>query len=447
LPFDFTHTPIDAETFLEKLAGGFGRVVLFLQENDAQPFRAAILDSCLHHRAFDRQTESYRIDYLFDIIKATGEPEFYTDHIRRALATEDEEYSYGQLYELAARLALNGDEDARQIIYARFARQAISQDTTGAEEIVSLDGLAGYLFVAAQWQRWSLTEEDHWYESWLLEKLEEQLGKEQAQQSLEQAAQHQPQLGVYLAEVRQKREQEQVRRKERKPVEALTYDELKTRIADPTHTVRWPVWRRYARRLDEATQLRLAQDLLTETDRVPLLKLLYLFREKAFPLTIDRMLVLAQGRDEDLAEAARWALGNLSDERIRALSEQLWADETGIVTAVELLQNNFANGDYPRLAQQLSQEMPADEFHSLGMAVRDLVEAHPSPNASPTLLVLYEHGRCVLCRHRAVELLASLGSLPPWILAEGCYDADTETRSWVEKAAGQPRPALGGGRI
>ena len=94
MPFDFSHAPIDADTFLDKLAGGFGRVVLFLQENDAQPFREAILDSCLHHRAFDRQTESYRIDYLFDIMKATGEPEFYAVHIRRALAAEDEEYSY-----------------------------------------------------------------------------------------------------------------------------------------------------------------------------------------------------------------------------------------------------------------------------------------------------------------------------------------------------------------
>jgi hypothetical protein len=436
LSFDFTHTPINAETFLEKLAGGFGRIVLFLQENDAQPFRAAILDSCLHHRAFDRQTESYRTDYLFDIIQATGEPEFYATHIRRALATEGEEYSYEQLYELAARLARNGDKDARQVIYARFGRQAISQNTTGAEEIVSLDGMAGYLFVAAQWQRWPLTEEDHWYEGLLLEQLEEQLGQEQAPQALGQASQTQHKLGVYLTEVRQKKQQWQTWQKKVQPTSALTYDDLKTRIADPTHTMHWPKWRSWARRLDTETLARLAQDLLTETDRVPLLKLLYLFREKAFPLAIDRLLVLAQGRDEDLAEAARWALGNLSDGRIRALAEQLWTDETAVVTAVELLQNNFVDGDYERITQRLSQEMPADEFHSLGMAIRDLVKANLSPNAIPTLLALYEHGRCVLCRHRAVELLASLGPLPPWILAEGRYDADTGTRSWVEKAAG-----------
>ena len=77
LPTNFTHIPITAETFLDKLACGFGRVVLFLHENDAVPFREAILDSCLHHRTFDQQTESYRTDYLFDIMRATGEPEFY----------------------------------------------------------------------------------------------------------------------------------------------------------------------------------------------------------------------------------------------------------------------------------------------------------------------------------------------------------------------------------
>ena len=42
-------------------------------------------------------------------------------------------------------------------------------------------------------------------------------------------------------------------------------------------------------------------------------------------------------------------------------------------------------------------------------------------------------GRCILCRSHIVELLASLGPLPPWILAEGRFDTDGETRILVEK--------------
>ena len=92
MPTDFTHTPINAETFLDWLAGGFGRVVLFLRENNPAPFWEAILDSCRHHRAFDGQSEGYRTDYLPDITEATGEPEFYAAHIRRALGADDEDY-------------------------------------------------------------------------------------------------------------------------------------------------------------------------------------------------------------------------------------------------------------------------------------------------------------------------------------------------------------------
>ena len=124
MPTDFTHTPINAETFLDRLAGGFGRVVLFLRENNPAPFREAILDSCRHHRAFDGQSEGYRTDYLLDITEATGEPEFYAAHIRRALGADDEDFEYGQLYALAARLAQSGDAEARRVIYHRFARLA-----------------------------------------------------------------------------------------------------------------------------------------------------------------------------------------------------------------------------------------------------------------------------------------------------------------------------------
>lgn len=435
MPTDFTHMPINAGTFLDRLASGFGRVILFLRENDAALFREAILDSCLHHRAFDQQTESYRTEYLLDIIQATGEPEFYAAHIREALGTEDEDYSYGQLYELAAQFARNGDAEARRVMYDRFGRGADRRDTTGAEDIVALDGLGGYLFVADQWQRHPLPEKDQWEEAWLLGKLEEQAGQEEARQALRHAAQDRPELAAYLAGVEQKRTQWQARRDSREPAPVPTYDDLRTRIADPTQTTRWQPWRSWTRRLGDDALARLAQDLLAETDRGPLLKLLHLFRERAFPLGIDRLLDLARGRDEDIAEAARWVLGNLSDHRIRALALELWEAEESPIAVVHLLRKNFAGGDYARVERLVSGDMPADDFHHLAMIVRRFIEAHPTPEAAPTLLALYERGRCTLCRCSAVELHLPLGPLPPWILAEGRYDADSETRSLVAKSA------------
>lgn len=429
MPTDFTHIPIDAETFLDKLACGFGRVVLFLRENDAVPFREAILDSCLHHRAFDRQAESYRTEFLFDIVQATGEPEFYAARLRQALDTDNEEYSYGQIYEMAARLARNGDGEARRMMYDRFRNHAPRQDTTGAEDLVALDGVGGYLFVAEQWRQHPLPEEDYWEETWLLERLEEQIGQEQAQSALIRAAQDRPGLASYLTEVEQKQARWHEQRDSHNPNPIPTYDEMAARIADPMQTTRWPKWRSWARRLDEDTLARLAQDLLAETDRVPRLKRLHLFRERAFPLPIDPLLGLAWGRDEDIAEAARWALGNLTDPRIRALALELWEAETPILDVLHLLRNNFAPGDYARVETLASRDMPADEYHSLGILTRKLIKINPTPDATPTLLALYEHGRCTVCRCSAVEMMLSLGPLPTWIQAEGRLDADSETRS------------------
>lgn len=434
MPTDFTNIPIDADTFLDKLSCGFGRVILFLRENDATAFREAILDSCLHHRAFDQQAESYRTEYLFDIMRATGEPEFYAAHVRQALGADDEDYDAGQLYELAARFAKNGDAEARRVMYDCFKSHATRHDTTGAEEIITIDGVDGYLFVAEQWQRHPLPEEDHWEEAWLLERLEEQIGQEEARQALKRAAQERPDLMSYLTEVEQKRAQWRARRASREPISVPTYDDLKTLLPDPKQTTRWQRWQSWARCLDDDTLAKLAQDLLAETDRVPLLKRLHLFRERIFPLPIDRLLDLAWGRDEDVSEAAQRALGNLTDPRVRVLALELWEAETPPLGVLDLLRNNFAPGDYARVERMVNGDMPADEYHSLGILTRKLIEANPAPEAMPTLLALYERGRCTLCRCSSVELLLSLGPLPPWMLAEGHYDADSETRSLVTKA-------------
>ena len=428
---DFTHMAIDADTFPDKLACSFGRVILFLRENDAVPFREAILDSCLHHRAFDGHMEDYRTEYLLDIMQATGEPEFYAARIREALGTNGKDYSYSQLYELAARLARNGDEEARRVMYDRFARNAAHHDTTGAADLVALDGVSGYLFVAEQWQLHPLPEEDHWEEAWLLEELKRQIGPEEARQALGRAAEERPESAAYIAGVERKRVQWHEWRDSRKPLPVPTYDDLQGSIADPRQTTRWPKWRSWARRLDDDTLTRLAQDLLAETDRVPLLKRLHLFRERAFPLPIDRLLDLARARDEDVAEAACWALGNLADPRIRTLALELCESETPPPETLHLLRNNFGPGDYARVERLVSRQTPADEFHSLGFLAHELIKANPSPEAPPTLLTLYERGRCALCRGSVVELLLSLGPLPPWIAAEGRLDANSETRSLI----------------
>ena len=191
-----------------------------------------------------------------------------------------------------------------------------------------LDGLAGYLVVAAQWQRWPLTEDDHWEEARLLGNAGRAVGDGTGPAGVGAGSASPASSWESTSRkcVRNGSNGIQVWRKERKPARSAHLQRVEDtdRRPDPYRALA-DLAAICARRLEEETLVRLAQDLLTETDRVPLLKLLHLFRERPFPLPIDRLLELAQGRDEDLAEAARWALGNLTDGRIRALAEQLWS--------------------------------------------------------------------------------------------------------------------------
>ena len=70
-------------------------------------------------------------------------------------------------------------------------------------------------------------------------------------------------------------------------------------------------------------------------------------------------------------------------------------------------------------------------YHIAGFNFRSIAKAHLTPQAAPSLLLLYENGPCSLCRRHCVELLLKLDALPTSLRAECRYDADEDTRKLV----------------
>ena len=137
-----------------------------------------------------------------------------------------------------------------------------------------------------------------------------------------------------------------------------------------------------------------------------------------------------------LAAAAFTALSHVSGARVRQVALDLLQDQqvTGWTKgrAVDLLIANYQAEDAARLAGWLNQSRDRDEWHAIGIGVRTVLEAHPSPEGAAALLALYEYGPCSLCRTHAVELLCGLSAVPAWMFEESRFDADFDLRAKVE---------------
>ncbi len=432
--------PTSQKEFEAAIQRGLGRAVLWLRRGEIVPDRDFLLYACTHNFAYDRQTEDNRALYMFDIIQAAGEPDHYARAVAQALAEvgdnddwEDDKRSIDQMFDLLGLLAKSGDLTARQSLYPLFAiKNAVFPGDYGAEVIVNLDGLNGYLFVIRQWLRCPREEEDHWLEALLLKDVEERFGADEVQAFLTQAALTEPAVGVYLAEVRQKQAAEEAQRRERPKPHKPDYAELRQIIFDTDKRLNRPRFWRWGEKMSDADAEQFASELLAETDPKRLERYLHLFHRRAFPLNHMPLLALARGSDKEVASTTRAALAQIAHPSVRALALELMDTDERPDQLIEMLTLNFQAGDEKAIERVLEKPWDSDEMHWIGTDMRHVFEKNPTPLATNTLLSFYERGYCTLCRHGAVELLAKIGPLPPYIIEEGRFDADKAIRELVQ---------------
>ena len=153
------------------------------------------------------------------------------------------------------------------------------------------------------------------------------------------------------------------------------------------------------------------------------------------------LLTLARSMDVEQAWRATRALGNITHPAVRALGLQLIADPARADAGANLLKNNFEASDYTLLEIALQQPSENTARHSIGIDVKHIVEAYPTPQAVPSLLLLYENGPCSTCRWHCVELLLKLDALTDLLRIECRYDADEDTRKLISTTEQRVRPS------
>lgn len=402
-------------------------------QTDSHPFRSTILAACRKDERYDRQTEDGRAPYLFDVLHATGEPDFYAAQLIEALRENAQDDARYQLIALATLMAKNGDAGARTALMDAFRWNIQRGDTTGADEIVALDGLEGYRLAAGQLATLPPDAADDWEHQSVVHALAEQFGEERIPALLSALAASNPFLRAYLNQ-RLDSWREMLKNWETRGKRSslpADYETVRAAIYVPGKPLGGGV-SRYARHADNDTTLRLAGDFLREENRLPLFRYLRFFGRRAFPLPPYRMIEFARSSDTLMAEYAIRALDEITHPAVRALAVEFAETPSRFVWAARLLPKNPGVGDrdvWRRFFAAPLDNLDEHDFHDIGFGLRDYFEERPIVSGDADVIIAaYEKTPCTSCRYAFVKMLVESENIPGWMRAECAYDAYGPTR-------------------
>jgi len=422
---------MDTIEYQRAITLGLGRAVLSLEQHDSNPYREIILDACLQNRAHDAQVEGSRAKYMLEIIHKSGDLTFFADAILRSLRDKEDDWNTPQRFEMARLLAQDGYPGIREAMYLAFRTMEISASDV-ASEFIELDGIQGALFVIAQIGSQIAKNPLKWEDEYLLSVVTDKCGKDAVDSALNAAAENDQNVRAYIAAVEENR-------RERAAIQMpnpgnMTYGQIKSLIENDKAG---GFLRKWAQAATDSDLESAARDLVQETDPRKLKSYLTIFRKRRFPLDANYLLRLVGQPEGPIAGHALSALACVEDDKVRSLAFSLV--ETGSplrAYAIDLLVNNFHDGDHMVVEAWCNAEQDADIVNALDRSHRDFFGVNPNPDSEKRILrVFYEKEPCAHCRNYIVERLVELDALPDELRLECKHDSYAETRELVKGPA------------
>lgn len=426
--------PQNNEELERMLHAGMGRAILFLMNQDLSQYRDLILDSCLHNYAYDPQCEDTRAEYLYPLIRMSGEEDYYRREILQALIEEKDLFQADQLLDFAVIFARDGDESARNAIYEKLRLNNTDSVLTGKEQIIKLDGIKGLIFLLdvigsdPELIEWNLSE-------YIIYDTEDISSIEDVRLALKEAAFENPNIATALAsipdyspdwtaeEITQRREESSNKSSRFSNLsEDTTWEEAKNSPDFVRLAIHW------SELASDEEILNAAHDLDQKEQLRRLWSHLRIFYRRPFPLDPDPIIDLIDHPEEMIANAAANALELIRHNKVRDLFYQSLKEPKWSYRAIGLLRSNYQSGDHEIIMNLLEKETDPDRLHSMCMGTIEVYEDNPVPEGMQPLLAVYEKTPCSSCRYRCIDMIQTIDKLPEWMVEECIYDARSETR-------------------
>jgi hypothetical protein len=426
---------MDEDQFRHLLQLGHGRAILYARDHSVEGFRKAILDACLHCRAYDAQIEGTRASYMLDLLDLMPGTEFYYDEVLNALPGSGDDWDAAQRFHFAACLAIDGNDRAKRVMYESY-NPGPKKGEAIAIEFLQMDGIDGLLFASEKIGALLAATTEKVDLGWLLSVARETLGEQETRDILQKAGAENPRIETYrLAEEASRNRSSDRSRKSAETINAAD-EQVKPKLSEMT--CGWIT--SWGERASDADLNQAALALAAAQNPKEQFAHLCIFARRLFPLDIQVLLNLVDQDQERVGLVALRALSQIEHPAVRQLAFRLvetrakWRGQ-----AIELLARNFSPGDHVIALRWFETEEDPETLHSLGMDLTDFWERHPDEETEePMLLAMYERDPCSFCREKTVRRLIERGALTDELRLECSFDANSDIRDLVKGSSPTP---------
>ena len=420
-------------SFADCLQKGLGITFDYINQNEKEEIRQKLLNACLHHIAYNPQSEGSRAEWLFQLITLTNDTEFYRQNIIKALPNTTDFWDVDQLYDLITIWAKQGDIEAKQIIYETFAKQKFNESWLGGEQIIDLDGIAGLLYVAQIVGKRLLKDDELWEDDWLISQASERFGKETVIETLEKEALSDRNISAYLDAVKTYQTNTANNKKRRSKANRKILD-LDT-VLESIDTIRHyrALLNNFGKYAEDKEIERVFQQLIKETRREHLIRYLWIFRWRKLPKLDKRLLELTRTDDVELQGVAIAAVAKNKDDSLRDLAISLLQLTNSYNGELKLLINNYQPGDFKLIESILNNSFDIHTKHNVCWDLIDIAKTQKKSELTTCSLWVYENTPCSSCREKILKILIDLKQVPKQILIECLNDCSPNIRDLARK--------------
>ena len=426
--FEMTKTTDIKRQFLNSLKRGTGEAYFIVKDNPQIDFSNQIIKGVLNIFAYDGQSEVERANYIFDIISVSKQQDKIRKAVLHGLASEQEgPWDLTHLFALAKHFAEQGDNEMKDAIYDRFCNNPIEGcDWAGYSEILDLDGLQGLIYIAEKFGKAIEQNPDDWQDDFIIKEFQEENPNLKVLKTLENQAKENKHIRIYLDNIKRTK----ANRKKHKSKPIIFKD-----IIDEVFNSKPFILFRRKENLSDDELIKIANQLINESEESKIEKLLDVFDDNKFPLDSKIILNFAKQKRSSknrVVDNAIAALKHLKSKSIRAFALDKIINSKNPLDYLEILTSNYQNGDFKLLYEIAVKTFDEHKIERLAGIYTDIYTANKTKECKEPLEVLYSKMNCGIHRNGIVEILIENDVLSEKIKNEIKFDSYLGTRELIK---------------
>lgn len=410
--------------FFHSLKCGTGEAYLIARYYPTIDFSAYIIKGALKNYSYDGQSESSRAQYIFDLYLLATKKEKIRKAILEGLTNENKDtWSLTHLFDIAKLFAQQGDQEMRQAIYNRFSSNTIEgSDWVGYSEILELDGLQGLIFIAEVLGKSIELNPDNWQDDLMIKHFQDENPDLEVMGILENLAKENKYIHIYLDNIK-----ETIGHREHHKANPASYKD----IIDEVLNSKPFISSSRKRELSDNEVRIIAEQLIRETDKSKIEKLLGVFSYHKFPFDSEIILNFANQKKNTrnkIVDKAIDALKHLRSMSIREFAMDKILNSKNPMDYLEILTSNYQPGNFNILSEIASKTNNEHKIENLARIFTEIFKANKTKECKTPLEVLYNKMNCGIHRNSIVEILIENDVLSDKIKNEIKYDSYLDTR-------------------